>query len=299
MPVDVTEDYIWIAVRNSDTFVQDSFRQISISEDQGIGARIGKLKSDPDGSTVIQAYYFDKDKWTVSEAKEWVKDHKKSGSQGMQRRYIESISRMNFEDQRNPKIEGHAAVFNKRTEIWPGFWEEVAPGAFTEALKSEDVYALWNHDPKEVLGNTGAKTLSLSEDDKGLKYSIIPPDTTLGRDLVTLIKRGDVRKSSFGFNIKEEKIEKLDEGKIVLRTILKVQPLFDVSPVTFPAYPQTEVHVRLIQHENECLYFFEDSGQVIEVSREHKEEPLKPLSDNQLFAEFDEIMKRVNSPRKH
>lgn len=284
---ETTEKFHWIPIRSADLFVQDSFRQITISEDQGIGARIGKLKSDPDGNTVIQSYYFDVDKWSMEEAKDWVKDHKKAGASGMQRRYIDSQSRMNFEDQKNPKIEGHAAVFNKQIRIWSGFWEQVAPGAFAEALKSDDIYALWNHDPNNVLGNTGAKTLILSEDDIGLKYQIISPDTTLGRDLTTLIKRGDVRKSSFGFNIDEEKITKLDENKGLLRTILKVKPLFDVSPVTFPAYPQTDVHVRMIAGQQEEIYLFEDSDEIIVIPL--KESVAQPSSDEDLFKEFESL----------
>lgn len=193
MPVDVTDNFIWITVKDAGLFVQDSFRQITLSEDEGIHARIGKLKSDAEGSTVIQAYYFNKEKWSTDEARKWVSDHKKTAANGIQRRCIEYPARMSFEDPKIPKIEGHAAVFGKRAEIWPGFFEEVAPGAFADAIRSEDIYALWNHEPSNVLGNTGAKTLMLSEDETGLRYQIIPPDTTLGRDLTTLIKRGDVR----------------------------------------------------------------------------------------------------------
>jgi hypothetical protein len=294
---ETTENYHWIPVRDAGTFVADSFRQITISEEKAIGARVGKLSSDPDGGMVIQSYYFDKNKWSMEDAKAWVKDHKKSGAAGMQRRYIECPSQMDYRDQKNPKIIGHAAVFGKRTQIWEGFYEEVAPGAFTEAIKSDDVYALWNHDPSNVLGNTGARTLTLSEDDKGLRYEIVPPDTTLGRDLTTLIKRGDVRKSSFGFNIDDEKITKLGEGKGVLRTIVRVKPLFDVSPVTFPAYPQTDVHVRMIAGSNESLYLFEDSDKVVEVEREIVAPPPPVIvSDEELFKRFDELKGNAFGP---
>jgi HK97 family phage prohead protease len=292
---ETTEKFHWIPVRSADLFVQESFRQITISEERGIHARIGKLKSDPDGSTVIQSYYFDKDKWSMEQAKEWVSDHKKSIAQGIQRRYVECITRMDYTDQKNPKIEGHAAVFNKRAEIWPGFWEQVAPGAFAEAIHSEDVYALWNHDPNNVLGNTGAKTLTLNEDDKGLKYEITPPDTTLGRDLTTLIKRGDVRKSSFGFNIEEEKITHLDEGKGVLRTILRVKPLYDVSPVTFPAYPQTDVHVRMIAGQHEILYWSQDSDSVLvqPIDAVLLPQILAHLTTEDFIKQIEDLKKRV------
>lgn len=291
MPVDVTDEYVWVSVRDAALFVQNSFRQIKLSDEQGIGARIGKLKSDPEGGTIVQAYYFEKGKWSTDEAKKWVSDHKKAGSSGMQRRYIESASRMSFDDPKAPKIIGHAAVFNKRVKIYGDAWEEIAPGAFSEAIRSEDIYALWNHEASNVLGNTGAETLRLAEDEVGLHYEIIPPDTTLGRDLVTLIKRGDVRKSSFGFNIEDERITKL-EGKGVLRTILKVKPLFDVSPVTFPAYPQTDVHVRMIAGSNETAYLFEDSDQLI-WSDPPKDESADGISIDQFTRRIDDLRRKV------
>jgi HK97 family phage prohead protease len=294
MPVDITDKFIWIAVRDSGTFVQDSFREITLSEEQGIHARIGKLSSDPEGSTVIQSYYFDKDKWDLDKAKAWVKDHKKSSPNRPERRCIEYPVRMNFDTGRQPKVEGYAAVFNTRTELFPGFYEEVASGAFTDAIRSTDIYALWNHNPSDVLGNTGAETLRLSEDEHGLKYEIIPPDTTLGRDLQVLIKRGDIRKSSFGFNIDDEKVTKLDNGKSVLRTILRVKPLFDVSPVTYPAYKETDVHVRMIAGEKEIAYLFEDTDQLI-VNPIGIDQPVREeLSDDNLFKQIEELRKNYH-----
>lgn len=288
-----TDKFVWVPVRDAASFVQNSFRQITLSADQGIHARIGKLKSDPEGATVIQSYYFDRDKFSMEQAQAWVKEHKKSATSKMQRRTIEFVARMSYDDPKAPKIEGHAAVFNKRTELYPGVWEEVAPGAFREAIHSEDIYALWNHDPNNVLGNTGARTLFLSEDETGLRYQIIPPETTLGKDLTILIKRGDVRKSSFGFNIDDEKVTRLDEGKGVLRTILRVKPLFDVSPVTYPAYKQTDVHVRMIAGKQETTYLFEDSGAVIDLPTEVVAE----LASTELPSE-DELLRRSREVRE-
>jgi len=294
---ETTENFHWIPVRDAALFVQDSFRQITLSEDEGIHSRIGKLKSDPDGSTMVQSYYFDKDKFSMEEAQSWVKKHKKSGSSGMQRRYVESVAQMDYRNQKNPKIVGHAAVFGKRARIWEGFYEEVAPGAFTEAIESDDIYALWNHDPSNVLGNTGAKTLSLSEDGEGLRYEIVPPDTQLGKDLTTLIRRGDIRKSSFGFRIEDEKLTKLGEGKGVLRTILKVKPLFDVSPVTFPAYPQTDVKVRMIEGLHEAIWLFEDSEKVVIMPENETPAPAPEIvSDEELFKRFDELKGKAFLP---
>jgi len=145
-----------------------------------------------------------------------------------------------------PKIEGYAAVFNKDSE-YMGFTERIAPGAFKGALKRSDARALFNHDSNFVLGRQSSKTLELKEDKKGLFMSVDPPDTQLIRDLVLApIERGDVKEQSFGFSIESDQWDGLDSDAPV-RTILKVRELFDVSPVTFPAYPDTEVALRSLE----------------------------------------------------
>ena len=141
------------------------------------------------------------------------------------------------------KIEGYAATFNAEAELMPGFREIVRPGAFTRTLKTADVRALMNHDPNFVLGRNKARTLSLWEDDKGLGYRITPPDTSYANDLLVSIERGDVTQSSFGFRVVKDRWTEDVAAKTILRELLEVK-LFDVSPVTFPAYAQTEVHVR-------------------------------------------------------
>lgn len=141
------------------------------------------------------------------------------------------------------KITGYAAVFNAEAEIMPGFREIVRPGAFTRTLKTADVRALMNHDPNFVLGRNKAGTLDLAQDDKGLLYTIDPPDTSFANDLMVSIQRGDVTQSSFGFRVVKDRWTEDLAAKTVLRELLEVK-LFDVSPVTFPSYAQTEVHVR-------------------------------------------------------
>jgi uncharacterized protein len=141
-----------------------------------------------------------------------------------------------------PKIVGHAAVFDTPAEIW-GFEEIIRKGAFTEAIKKDDVRALWNHDPNYVLGRTKSGTLKLEEDDIGLKIENDPPETQWAKDLMVSMQRGDVDQMSFGFIVDEEKWSKRD-GEPDLREILKAR-LFDVSPVTFPAYEETDVSVAL------------------------------------------------------
>lgn len=138
-------------------------------------------------------------------------------------------------------ITGHAAVFNQDSEEIFGFVERIAPGAFATAIGRDDVRALWNHDANYVLGRNTAKTLRLSEDDVGLKIEIDPPDTQWARDLLVSIDRGDVTQMSFGFRTITDKWH--TENSLTIRTLIEVE-LFDVSPVTFPAYPQTDVGLR-------------------------------------------------------
>jgi HK97 family phage prohead protease len=134
------------------------------------------------------------------------------------------------------KIRGYAAVFNSES-----YNEVVKPGAFAKTLKDgADVRALWNHDPNIVLGRTKAGTLRLSEDDRGLVYEIDPP--SWAGDYIETIQRGDVTQSSFAFRaIKVGYVDR--EGKRPLRELQEVA-LLDVSPVTYPWYPDTEVSVK-------------------------------------------------------
>ena len=141
-----------------------------------------------------------------------------------------------------PKIRGYAAVFNKMSDELGGFREKIAPGAFKKTLKEADVRALFNHDPNQVLGRVSSGTLSLREDDKGLWMEIEPPDTANARDVMTLIERGDVDQASFAFRVVKDTWQN-EDGKMPTRTLDEVQ-LYDVSPVTYPAYPQTSVDIR-------------------------------------------------------
>jgi len=150
------------------------------------------------------------------------------------------------------KIVGHAAVFDQWTTLYDGtYWtwrEIVRPGAFRNALaENQDVVALFNHDRNQVLGRSTSGTLTLREDATGLLVEITLPDTQLGRDLATLVARGDLRGMSFGFKVRAngEKVTITIQGEKELeeRELLDLD-LFDVSVVTRPAYPQTDVSVR-------------------------------------------------------
>lgn len=144
-----------------------------------------------------------------------------------------------------PMLAGHAAVFNQLSENLGGFREQIAPGAFADAIATDDVRALFNHDPNFVLGRSVSKTLRMAEDARGLAIEIDLPDSATVRDMVVIpIERGDISGMSFAFRVRpngEQWAE--DEDGNTVRTLTSLK-LFDVSPVVFPAYPQTDVAVR-------------------------------------------------------
>lgn len=147
-------------------------------------------------------------------------------------------------------IEGHAAVFDSWSETLGGifpFKEIVRKGAFNESIGKDDIRALFNHDPNYVLGRNRAGTLELVEDEIGLRVRITPPETSWAKDIQTSIKRGDITQMSIGFIVEEDKWSTRDGMDV--REIRKVQ-LFDVSPVTFPAYTATDVGVRAMEEYN-------------------------------------------------
>jgi len=145
-------------------------------------------------------------------------------------------------DDGNATLVGLAAVFDSLSENLGGFREQIMPGAFDDADMS-DVRGLFNHDANFVLGRTRSDTLELEITKKGLRFEIDLPDTQTIRDLVLgPIQRGDVDQSSFGFIVAPggASFDENEDG-VLIRTITKFQRIFDVSPVTFPAFQDTQV----------------------------------------------------------
>jgi len=141
-------------------------------------------------------------------------------------------------------IFGYAAKFGVRSEDLGGWVEVLAPDCFTANLATKpDVRALFNHDPSQILGRTTAGTLTLSEDRVGLAYEVDPPDTTVARDLMVSMSRGDVSQSSFGFICTDAAWGFDEVNGLDIRTV-KTAELFDVSPVTYPAYTDATSGVR-------------------------------------------------------
>jgi len=140
-------------------------------------------------------------------------------------------------DKSQMRIGGYASVFLRESQNLGGFVEVVAPGFFNDSKSRgwPDVMARYNHDDNMLLGTTGAGTLTLSVDESGLSYDVVPPSSRA--DVYELVTRGDVRKSSFAFRMFEDEWSTTDQG-YPLRTLLRGQ-LVDVAPVNVPAYTDT------------------------------------------------------------
>ncbi len=204
---------------------------------------------------------------------QWEKDDDDSSTNSRNHREIRTYNldsiavRTAAEGGQGKTLEGHAAVFNQPSEDLGGFREIIEPGAFATAIRKDDIRALFNHDPNYILGRNKAKTLMLEEDKEGLRFSIDLPDTSYARDLAVSVGRGDISQCSFAFRIdgkngerwevdgKEAKLEEAfsamwDKQKHeVIRHVVKAR-LFDVSPVTYPAYPQTDVSARALEFKD-------------------------------------------------
>jgi HK97 family phage prohead protease len=138
---------------------------------------------------------------------------------------------------------GYAVLFDTKTSIGDYFTESIRPGAFTRSLRENDVIALISHDIG--VGRTGAGTLTLREDAKGVSFENLLPDTNDGRDLAVSIDRGDIPGMSFGFcTRKQEWDETVDPPH---RTIIEAD-VYEITYTPCPAYPDTEVAMRDLEH---------------------------------------------------
>jgi HK97 family phage prohead protease len=194
-------------------------------------------------------------------------------------RRISSVEFRATSDSKEKIIEGLAARYNSLSaplgrsqssggaRAKDGFRERIMPGAFADVLKTNpDVRMLQDHNPSLILGRTKAGTLSLADSSKGLCFRCVLPDTQTANDLHASIKRGDINQCSFSFALGERGKEKWDEfdeddfdengeeraakttksgKKLIVRTLHNIGELYDVSCVTYPAYPNgTSVSAR-------------------------------------------------------
>ncbi len=149
------------------------------------------------------------------------------------------------DDGQPPRIVGLAPRYNVWSDDLGGFIERFAPGAFSKTLsETPDVRALFNHDANFVIGRTKSGTLGLLDQKQGLRFEATPPETQWASDLLTSMRRGDIDQTSFAFRaVRDEWQDPEKEGQPYKRTVMEAR-LFDVSVVTFPAYPSATAQVR-------------------------------------------------------
>jgi uncharacterized protein len=176
----------------------------------------------------------------------------------MERRFVSVAAhpvRLEKRADGKPMICGYASVFYREDDpgteyaLWDDLAERIMPGAFDRAMKEDDCRALVNHEPSALLGRTASGTLRLAIDQTGLRYEIDPPDTQAARDVMESIKRGDMTGSSFTFVARD--VTWREQGDRIIREIRDVQ-LYDVGPVTFPAYGSTTAGLRSLGEPEEA-----------------------------------------------
>ena len=160
----------------------------------------------------------------------------------MSNREIRAMETIKAVDDEQMIVEGYALRFNTLSNDLGGFVETISPEALKEADLS-DVRCLIDHDSSKVLGRTVSETLELKVDDEGLYFRCQLPNTSYSKDLYENIRLGNINQCSFGFILDEDgdSFEKRDSDGLFKRTIRKIQSLFDVSIVTYPAYNDTDV----------------------------------------------------------
>ncbi|MBK9496726.1 MAG: HK97 family phage prohead protease [Xanthomonadales bacterium] len=177
-------------------------------------------------------------------------------------------------------VAGYAAVFNSPTDIGDMWQEVVAPGAFAETLRSgSDVLALYSHEIERLLGRQSSGTLRLSEDERGLSVEIDLPDTSDGRDVATLIKRGDLKGMSFGFCVTHDE---WDETTTPPKRTIHAVDLREVTITASPAYEDTECGMRSLEK--------------VKAEREKREKEAEKKADN-YFKRKAETDQRVRGIR--
>jgi HK97 family phage prohead protease len=190
---------------------------------------------------------------------------------------------------RGRTIEGYGIVFGKESRDLGGFTEVISPEAIKGVIERSDVLALLNHDENRGVlarATNGAGTLELTVDDFGVKYRFDAPDTVLGDEVLSGVRRGDIRTSSFAFKVASEgdNWEKTD-GKWK-RTINQFDEIYDMSPVYREAYADTTVAVRnLVEIQTN-----EASKKIADLEEELRKSKLPPSdSTDVLKADIPEV----------
>lgn len=254
-------------IKNPDLFENNSFRRKVI--DTGINIIIGKLTGG-DGSMVVQAYRFDVTYFTAPQAKKWLKDHdieymsfeaatKESNFEPTARsigndpecRIVNNV-KCQFDKRYDDKgdhtdfISGVGIVYNTEIELWPGFFESIQPGAFSHSLnKFQEVKCFINHDSSKVLSTTKSNpALEITDNDDSLNFRSPIPPTTYGNDLAVNVERGNISGASFSFTINDDGDKYTIDNDGNYHRVITNAEIYEVGPVTNPAYQQTSVALR-------------------------------------------------------
>ena len=190
-------------------------------------------------------------------------------------------------------IVGYAAKFERWSEpIMGWFKEQIARDAFSECDVT-DVIMCFNHNIDSILARTTSGTLTLSTDDEGLRFEFEAPATTMGNDMLELVRRGDISKCSFKFTVEEDEWRYADkENKLEYdeRTIRKIGKLYDVSLVVYPAYSDTEAGVRHLEERKQ--QFLNNQSH----EKDSDKTPQGVVVDETVGATTDSQVSRANSP---
>lgn len=211
----------------------------------------------------------------------------------MERRYYPFEVRVSDGQNGDPVISGTGIVYNQLSMvIWGMFREQIKPGAFSESIAKRDVKTLWNHNSDYPLGRTGNGTMRVQEGEDGISFDNDPPDTSWGKDAVASIRRRDVTQMSFGFVTIEDDWS-IDNENQLIRTIVKGE-LWEMSPVTFPAYPQTDVAVRSVEGRKGLIAaLYNENPTIPDWVRAHLEGE-KGGDEGQVRAHLDLLRRRLD-----
>lgn len=175
-------------------------------------------------------------------------------------------------------VHGMAAVYDSWSEDLGGFREMILPGAF-DGMENNDIRALFNHDPNKILGRTKSKTLRVAATDKGFAYDYDNGGQTYANDLLISLRRGDVTQSSFSFSVDKGGSEWREaEDGTMERRISKFAKIYDVSPVTFPAYPDTTVAKRDMTSLEQAKADLAEQERQAEAEAREREEYLRMIT---------------------
>lgn len=167
----------------------------------------------------------------------------------LERRYVTNATlEVESREEGNAPVLRGVIPYNSLSVDLGGFREVFRPGAFSETIERDDIVGLFNHETSLILGRKSAGTLRFQDSESGLSYSLDLPDTQAGRDVMVSVRRGDIIGTSFAFLIDNcERDERWERGnEYATRNVLKAR-LMDVSPCTYPAYPDSTVALRSLE----------------------------------------------------